>query len=417
MENFTESVAIVEKKGSVFGGMLLIVGSCIGAGMLGLPILTGLAGFFPSLIMFFSAWIFMTATALILVEVHGVFDKRVNLITMVGHTLGKWGKIACWVLYLFLFYALLVAYIAASGNLTSSFLKDFFTISFPNWGGSIILVFLFGWVVYLGTRPVDLLNRGLMLFKILSFLGLVFMGVKLVDGSLLLRTKISYAVFALPILVISFGFHNMIPSLVNYLGGSIKRTRLAIIGGGLFTLLIYLIWQIIVLGILPLEGDPGILESLKSGKEAAQTISSLVGSTSMSYYVNALAFFSILTSFIAQALSLTHFLEDGLKISYKKQENIIMCCLALFPPLVLSLLYPQIFFKALNFAGGICAVVLFGIMPVLMVWKARYQKRIKTSYQMKGGKAALVLIFLFALFILFFQISDMVNAPFLPKIK
>ncbi len=32
-----------EKSGSVLGGMLLIAGSCIGAGMLGLPVLTGLS--------------------------------------------------------------------------------------------------------------------------------------------------------------------------------------------------------------------------------------------------------------------------------------------------------------------------------------------------------------------------------------
>jgi len=35
--------------GNLLGGMLLVAGSCIGAGMLALPILTGLAGFIPSL--------------------------------------------------------------------------------------------------------------------------------------------------------------------------------------------------------------------------------------------------------------------------------------------------------------------------------------------------------------------------------
>jgi tyrosine-specific transport protein len=43
----------MNKPGSIFGGVLLIAGSCIGAGMLGLPIITGIAGFFPSLLMFF----------------------------------------------------------------------------------------------------------------------------------------------------------------------------------------------------------------------------------------------------------------------------------------------------------------------------------------------------------------------------
>lgn len=36
-----------DKKGpSVLGGALLVTGSCVGAGMLGLPIMTGLVGFF-----------------------------------------------------------------------------------------------------------------------------------------------------------------------------------------------------------------------------------------------------------------------------------------------------------------------------------------------------------------------------------
>jgi len=37
--------AMSEKQGSVLGGMLLITGSCVGAGMLGLPMMTGLSGF------------------------------------------------------------------------------------------------------------------------------------------------------------------------------------------------------------------------------------------------------------------------------------------------------------------------------------------------------------------------------------
>ena len=68
-----------ESKGSVLGGMLLIAGSCIGAGMLGLPIVTGISGFLPSLALFFCGWLFMTATALLLVEVNGWFSRQVNL--------------------------------------------------------------------------------------------------------------------------------------------------------------------------------------------------------------------------------------------------------------------------------------------------------------------------------------------------
>ncbi len=51
------------------------------------------------------------------------------------------------------------------------------------------------------------------------------------------------------------------------------------------------------------------------------------------------------------------------------------------PSADLSVIYPQLFFKALNFAGGICAVILFGLLPVAMVWIGRYRKETAASLQ------------------------------------
>ncbi len=395
-----------ETPGSLLGGALLIAGSCIGAGMLGLPILTGLSGFFPSLFFFFCAWIFMTLTGLLLVEVNSYFSKQVNFISMVQHSLGTAGKIICWVLYLFLFYALLVAYISVCGTLFSSFSTQYVHWKAPNWMGSLLFVLFFGWVVYQGTSFVDWWNRLLMLGKIGVFLGLVFLGMRYVSPKLLMRSDSTLGVCSLPILVISFGFHNVIPSLMEYMGRDAKRVRLSILLGSTGTLLIYLIWQIIVLGIVPLEGPFGIAESLKTGREASQAISGILGSTWMSHFAISFAFFAILTSFLAQTLSLTHFWADGLQLGYQTKENFWLCFLSLLPPLLFSIFYPQIFFKALNFAGGICAVTLFGILPVLMVWKGR-TKHSLSSYQCKGGRPLLLAIFLFAIFISFFQLSQM----------
>jgi tyrosine-specific transport protein len=403
-----------EKPGSILGGILLIGGSCIGAGMLGLPILTGLAGFFPSVMMFIVAWAFMTLTGLLLVEVNGWFSHQVNMITMAGHTLGRIGRALGWILYLFLFDALLVAYISGSGNLSSTFVNSSFSLSMPSWIGSLFFTLLFGMIVYLGTRPVDLWNRFLMVGKVATYLFLVFLGLKMIDGRLLLRSQPSSAFFSLPILVISFGYHNMIPTLTAYMKGDLKRVRWTIVGGGLFALAIYLIWEILVLGIVPLEGSNGILSSLKRDQEASQALSGILGVSWVATLAQALAFFAILTSFLAQSLSLVHFLADGLKVAHHKKENFPICLLALGPPLALSLAYPQLFFKALNFAGGICAVVLFGVLPVLMVWIGRYRRAIVTPYRVQGGKPLLVAVLLFSLLIFFFQISSMLGASYLP---
>ena len=405
-----------KERGSVIGGMLLITGSCIGAGMLGLPIISGLSGFFPSLLMFFIAWLFMTASALLLVEVNGWFNRQVNLITMVGDTLGKVGKAICWITYLFLFYALLVAYISGIGSLTSTFFTTMWGVPLSPWIGCLFFVVLFGWVVYLGTRRVDMCNRGLMIGKIGFFLLLIVVGVKYIQPYLLLKTDPKYSVLSLPLLVIAFGFHNMIPSLVTYLKGDIKRVRLTIISGSLFTFAIYLLWEILVLGIVPISGPNGLAASLKNDMEASQAIALISGSSSIRIFAQGLAFFAILTSFLAQALGLVHFLSDGLKISYKKQENFAICLLTLVPPLILALIYPQMFFKALNFAGGVCTVILFGLLPVAMVWIGRYRRGSATTYEVPGGKFTLAGIFIFALVVLFLQLSSMFGASFIPQL-
>lgn len=403
-----------EKSGSVVGGMLLVTGCCVGAGMLGLPIVTGLSGFFPFLIVFIAAWLFMTFTGLLLVEVNGWFSKQVNLLSMAGHTLGRLGKGLCWVLYLSLFYAVLVAYIAGSGSLFSSFCNSLFSLSFPAWAGALFFVLLFGWFIFLGTRPVDLWNRLLMIGKIFAFVFVIGLGVKYLQPSLLLRANVSYAPFALPILVIAFGFQNIIPSLSGYMKGDVKKVRLSILGGSLLAMTIYLLWVLISLSIIPMDGKWGIIESYRNGHEASQAIAGIVGSSSLGVFAQFLGFFAILTSFLAQALALVHFLADGFNIKSEKKENVWLCLLALAPPLVLSVLYPNLFFKALNFAGGICAVILFGLMPVAMVWLGRYKKQIEAPYRVKGGKPLLVTLFLFACFIIFFQLSDMFGAPYIP---
>lgn len=404
-----------DKPGSVLGGMLLICGSCVGAGMLGLPIVSGLAGFYPSLIMFFLAWAFMTLTGLLLVEVNGWFKTQVNLLTMVGHSLGRWGRGLCWVLYFFLFYSLLVAYTASSGGLVSNFYNELSASFLPQWIGSTFFVIVFGLVVYAGTRPVDLWNRVMMVGMIISYVGLIAFGLYHLSPTLLNYTHFPYILVSLPILVISFGFHNMIPSITAYLNGDIKRVRIAIIGGSLFALVIYLLWDFVVLGIVPIEGEFGILHSLEAGREASQAIVGLLGATWLSGFAQGLAFFAILTSFLAQALALVHFWADGLQIKRKKKESVTLCALTLLPPLFFAVIYPQIFYKALNFGGGICAVILFGVFPVLMVWIGRYKKKTPSSYRVMGGRPMLIGIGLFALFIFFFQLCSVFGIEFFPK--
>ena len=88
-----------------------------------------------------------------------------------------------------------------------------------------------------------------------------------------------------------------------------------------------------------------------------------------------------------------HFLCDGLKVSPAQKRSRYILLLALMPPLIFALFYPTVFFKALSFAGGICAMVLFGILPISMAWIGRYRKGLLSNYRVSGGKMSLIFAF------------------------
>jgi tyrosine-specific transport protein len=397
------------KTGSFIGGMLLIAGSCIGAGMLALPITTGLSGFIPSIVMFLVAWAFMTATGLLMVEVNSSFPERVNIVSMAERSFGKVGKIVSWVLYLFLFYSLLVAYISGSGSLSASYFQAIFSLHIPHWVGALFFTGGLGFLAYHGTRVVDHWNRFLMAGKILTYLGMVLLGLHYVKPALLLHIEPAFAFFSLPVLVIAFGYHNMVPTLMAYMQNDAKRVRRTIIAGSVFALIVYMIWEIIVLGIVPVNGKWGILESLQMGRQASDAVAGVLGNSWVSNFAEGLAFFALLSSFLAQTLALVHFLADALKVKGEKNESVSLCLLALLPPLVFAIIYPNLFIKALNFAGGICAVILFGVLPALMAWKNRYTQQHASTYQLIGGKRVLIAIIVVASCIVLFQLASMLG--------
>ena len=126
-------------------------------------------------------------------------------------------KGVCWVTYLFLFYALLVAYISGIGSLCSSFFKRAFSHAASRMGRQSVFCHAF-WLDCLSrARAVSIYcNRGLMVGKICAFSCFsVVIGIYYSSFTAFRSSDPQYATFALPLLIISFGFHNMIPSLID----------------------------------------------------------------------------------------------------------------------------------------------------------------------------------------------------------
>jgi tyrosine-specific transport protein len=372
------SVALLQKK-SVFGAMMMVTSCCIGAGMIGLPVVSASAGFIPSFFAICLAYAFSTGTGLLLLEATLWFDRQVNLMTIAQFAFGKIGKILVAALFLFLFYGIFVSYLDGGSRVFSSFL------SIPREIGIFISILFVSAVLYAGIYRLDQLNRLLMLGLIITYSLIVGMGSSYVELNNLTHSNWKASIATLPILFISFGYQNLVPSLAHYLQKNAKSIRLAIVLGNFIPTVIYIVWNYIILGMI---NDPSQLSS-----ESA-IVTDILQKTSFSSTVlpliNAFCFFALFTSFITVAFSFLDFLKDGFS---KEPNHFFLQSLVLLPPLFISFAFPNLFLKALSFAGGYIDMLLFGIFPVCMVWIGRYKKKINSSYQVFGGKSLLVLMF------------------------
>jgi tyrosine-specific transport protein len=387
----------VQSNSRVFGATLLVAGCCIGAGMLGLPVLTALGGFRPTCFLFVFSWLFMAVTGLLLLEVNLWFKEDVSIVTMASRTLGPLGAVMGWLLFAFLFYSLMVAYVSASGQLIADSVHAGLGMTIPEWSGSLLLTLIFGVFLYFGTGAVDRINRILMIGLIISYFVLIGVGSGHVDLHLLSHADWGAAVYAIPAMIVSFGFHNLVPSLTTYLNRDVKKLRFSILVGSAIPLVIYLMWEWLILGIVPIEGEKGFREALVHGDMATRALKNIVGSAWIVDLAETFAFFAIITSFLGVALSFVDFLADGLHIEKNASGKVKLCLLSLLPPFGLALIYPGIFLKALSYAGAFGAVTLFGVMPALMAWSGRYMKKMEGPVLIPGGKAALTALLIISL--------------------
>lgn len=386
----------MNKKGSLFGGTLLVAGTSIGGGMLALPVMTSLGGFFPSLVIYFCCWMFMAATGLLLLEVSLWMKKEANLVTMAERTLGFPGKVAAWVLYLFLFYCLTLAYIVGCGNLIIQLTGN----SLPDWVGPLIFIAVFAPIVVAGAHLVDKVNSWLMLGLGVTYFIFVYLGISHIKPELLTNHNWSLSLIALPITFTSFAYQGIIPTLVTYLDHNAKKVRYTIILGTTIPFLTYVIWQGLILGIVPTEGPGGLAECLANGDNAVVPLKKCLNSPIVYTVGQFFAFFALVTSFFGVTLGLKDFLVDGLKMNQNSYNKWLVGSMIFLPPLLVALVYPKVFLLALDFAGGFGCALLLGLLPILMVWSGRYKLGLNSTatYQVAGGRALLIVLVGFVLF-------------------
>lgn len=399
------------------GGILLVAGTSIGAGMLALPISTGVGGFFGALIVFLLCFIYMTGTLFLLLEAN-LYEESMdsNIISMAKKRLGGLGLAVSWLSFLLLLYSVAAAYMSAGGSLIAKlFVGGSVQHAHGQWGVYTFAI-VFGGVVFFGAWLVDYMNRILMIGLIATYIALVTFVSPHVKVEYLMEGQSKYLFAAVPIIILSFTSHIIVPSLRMYLKNNVPKLLRILIFGNLVPLVFYIIWEFVILGVLPTEGDFG-LKTIVEGPHPVAALTHAIhkfsGSAWISHIVSAFSFFALITSFIAVTLSLMDFLSDGLQIKKDLGGRLKLILMTLIPPLLFAILFPSGFVLALSYAGVFVAI-LYGILPPLMVWKARYKEKLQVEFRFPGGKPLLVVLMVGALLVIFFQIASTLH--FLPEL-
>ena len=407
----------------------MLLGTCVGGAMLALPLSAAEYSYSITLIYLVTVWSFTTVGAIALLEVHLWMPCGSNLFTMAKKTLGPYGNLFSSAIYLVLLYSLISAYIVGSSDIFQGVLSRF-AINISRTQSTLIIFSLLFIVVAYGIRIIDLTNRFLMLLKLAAFLIIVSLMLSKLDMELVqsgtsgLSSLYDQAHFKnnlrnFLIVVTSFGFAIIVPSLRAYLEDDQKSITLILMLGCIIPLVLYSCWILAVHGLLPKNGVNGLIEIAQTKNHNTELINAVAYYTENGFITRVTIFFEslcILTAFLGVSLCLVDFIRDmvdnlciGTKNTYlsnkKYVKEMMIYFLSFAVPVLVALFYPGMFLVALSYAG-ITVLIFLVLLPLLMLYIGRYHLGYKGKRFIPGGKTVILLLLFLTMVVIALAVSS-----------
>jgi tyrosine-specific transport protein len=280
--------------------------------------------------------------------------------------------------FLFLHYAVMVAYISQGGENLGTFFNDVGLESLASVHGldQVLFATAIGSLVYLAKpSQVENVNNTLVIGVIMAFGGILGLGLGTADLPALIAPVNQHPEMianAFPICFLSMVFHNVVPTVVTQLEGDKEKIAKSLIIGTSVPLVMFLAWNAIILGNI--INVPGALDTGLDPIKMLQNEG--IGGERLGQLVSGFSELAVTTSFIGFIYGLLDALTDlfGLPLKGPKFDEWKPALFAgvLAPPLLFSLGNPDIFFKALDYGGAFGVSTLFLVLPPIMVYNQRY---------------------------------------------
>ncbi|MAG15658.1 hypothetical protein CMO88_01205 [Candidatus Woesearchaeota archaeon] len=356
-----------------FGAIATLVGTTIGAGVLGIPFVVAQAGSFIGV-----GHIIIIGVAIILLNLYlgEVVLRTKDKHQLTGYAeryLGNNGKRVMAFSMVLLNYGALTAYIIGVGIALSSI------TALSTFTSSILFFIIAAAIVYFGLKAVEESEMVLTFFVIAIVAVITF--IAFFSGSFepVNLSSFDLSKIAIPYGVVLFAFAGAlaIPEMSQELGKNKKLLKKAIIIGGIIPLTIYALFALAVVGIT--GADTSQVATIKLGEVLGPQV--LLAA-------NLFAIFAMATSFLAIGLAL----KQMYNFDYNINKN-ISWGLAVIIPIAAFLIGIKEFIPVLAIAGGV-AGGLQGIMIVLMHHNAKKLGQRKPEFSIGDNKIISILLVL-----------------------
>ncbi|CDL81979.1 tryptophan permease [Xenorhabdus szentirmaii] len=395
------------KRPSIFGGAMIIAGTSIGAGMFSIPVVTSGVWFTGAIFLLVYTCLCLYFSSLMILEANLNYPLGSSFHTVTKDLLGKGWSTVNGISITFVLYILTYAYISAGSSMIFLNLSGN-TIHFRNIENIIpitqsvaglIFAFIIAFIVWISTKAVDRLSTiligGMIITFIISIAGM-FTEIKpaiLFDLNNTDTTYLPYALFALPYLLTSFGYHGNVPGLIKYYHKDSKAVSRSLLYGTLITLVIYILWQYVIQGSIPREAFKQIIADGGNIGNLLQQLDSASNRSTAAQFLKIFSYMALSSSFLGVSLGLFDYLADFFKFGSNAKGRFKTALITFVPPTVLALLFPNGFRQAIGFAG-LAATVWAVIVPALMA-RANRQRYPTSGYRAPGGTFMIAFVILF----------------------
>ncbi|WP_456452858.1 aromatic amino acid transport family protein [Thermococcus sp.] len=325
--------------------LAILVGTQIGAGVLGLPYAASRVGLIPAMGVLFSVMLLMLGTAFIVLKFSAEMGGA-QMSTIAQRILGKAGG---WLMYLsiaLMSFGAILAYIAGMGSVFASL----FGIS--ETAGAAVFWVLASVVVYKGLEAsgkTELIMSYVMLALFISITVMLAPHAELRNG---LYTDMGGLLSITGVAIFALGCHTIIPDVYKGLG-SYKDTKRVIVLAFLIPTAIYAVFMASFLLVFGRETPQVATMALE---QIYGRLGWLAG--------NLIPLLAITTSYIGIALAQQSNSEEFVKLDRKAAW-----ALTVIPPAALYFAGVRNFADVLAFAGDTGDLMAFIVLPILM-WLA-----------------------------------------------